>query len=123
MKYEFDRDKFRVRLLATGQTQSEFGFKIGKSPAAISAYILGRVKPSVKCVASMAEALHCKIEDLLEDWAEVNPFESAKPTYTEDQKEAMAFESLMTAIELIKIARDMLGEFRKGAQCDEQKEV
>ena len=98
-----------------------FGYKIGKSQAAISAYILGRTKPSRKVIASMAEALHCDIEDLLEGGQET-PAETEKPAYTAQEKESVAFESLLTAIELIKIARDMLGEIRKGA-TNEQKEI
>lgn len=116
MKRAFDRDKFRVLFYKTKLTQAEFGYLIGKTAGAISQYLHGVVKPKPEVVEKMAKALHCTVDDLLEGEVE-KPIEADKPTsYTAEEKEAVAFESLMTAIELIKIARDMLGELRKGEE-------
>lgn len=120
MERKFDRDTFRVLLYKTGLTQREFGFKIGVNASSISQYVCGYTAPSKKRLEKIAEALHCEVEDLL--IGEKEPVEEVqteseceeKPKYTEEEKQTLAFESLMTAIELIKIARDMLGEIRKG---------
>ncbi len=117
MKRSFDRDKFRVRFYKTKLTQAEFAYIISKTGGAISQYLNGWTKPKQETIEKMAKALHCEVDDLLTDvgGVEETPPEAEKPTkYTEEEKEAVAFESLMTAIELIKIARDMLGEIRKG---------
>ena len=112
---KFDRDAFRVRFYKTGQTQREFGLNIGVSASAISQYINGYSTPSKEKLEKIAEALHCGVDDLLVGGAEEKPSEAEKSTkYTTEEKESVAFESLLTAIELIKIARDMLGEIRKG---------
>ena len=116
MKRSFDRDKFRVLFYKTKLTQAEFAYIIGKSQGAVSTYLLGRCVPKEETLEKIAKALHCEVDDLLEGGAEETTPEAEKPTYTEEQKEAVAFESLMTAIELIKIARDMLGEIRKGEE-------
>jgi transcriptional regulator with XRE-family HTH domain len=117
MKLKFDKDKFRVLFYKTKLTQAEFGYIIGKSGGAISQYLSGYTKPSAEAVEKMAKALHVEVDDLLTDveGSQETPPEAEKPTkYTNEEKEAVAFESLMTAIELIKIARDMLKDVRKG---------
>lgn len=116
MERAFDRDKFRVLFYKTKLANAEFAYTIGKSASAISQYLNGYAKPREKTLCQMAKALHCTVDDLLEGEVE-KPIEAEKPTsYTAEEKEAVAFESLMTAIELIKIARDMLGELRKGEE-------
>lgn len=114
---EFDRDKFRVLFLKTGQTQEEFARRVGLSQACISSYFRGAVTPPLHRIVQLANGLHVDVDDLVTEAGEATPtIEAKKPTekYTEEQKEEVAFESLMTAIELIKIARDMLGDIRKG---------
>lgn len=116
MKRKFDKDKFRVLFYKTKLTNAEFAYIIGKSGGLISQYLHGYTKPSDETLEKMAKALHCEVDDLLED-VEQKPAEAAMPVkYTDEQKEEAAFESLMTAIELIKIARDMLKEIRKGEE-------
>lgn len=116
MEHRFDKDKFRVLFYKTGWTNAELGFRIGRSAGAVSQYKSGYTNPSEATIQRMAEVFHCTVDDLLEGEVE-KPIEAEKPTsYTAEEKEAVAFESLMTAIELIKIARDMLGELRKGEE-------
>ena len=114
---DFDRDKFRVLLRKTGQTQVEFARRVGLSQSCISTYIRGVATPPFRRIVQLANGLHVEADDLVTEVVAATPTtEAEKPAekYTEEQKEEVAFESLMTAIELIKIARDMLGDIRKG---------
>ena len=110
----FDRDKFRVLFYKTGLTQAEFGYLVGTTAGSVSHWLNNINKPKERTMEKIAKALHCQVEDLLVESPEQKPMEAAPPTkYTEEEKETVAFESLMTAIELIKIARDMLKDIRK----------
>ena len=124
-EFLFDRDKFRVLLKKSGLLQSDFAKVVGCTASAINAIYHGRYDPSFTTICRIADALHCNVADLLNDELVVFRTEQAgsleQPKTADgqteigvsyDQKEALAIESLSTAIELIKIARDMLGEVR-----------
>lgn len=124
-KFLFDRDKFRVLLKKSGLLQSDFSKVVGCTASAINAIYHGRYDPSFTTICRIADALHCNVADLLNDEIvgivkkqdgsseQLLPEALHKKTVVSDeQKEDLAMESLSTAIELIKIARDMLGEVR-----------
>lgn len=112
----FDRDKFRVLFYKTGLTQAEFGYLVGTTAGSVSHWLHNVNKPKEGTIEKIAKALHCNVSDLM-TWGGASS-EIEKPTEItneEKDKETLAFESIETAIELIKIARDMLKEIRKGA--------
>lgn len=124
-KVLFDRDKFSVLLKKSGLLQTDFAKVVGCTASAINAIYRGRYDPSFTTICRIADALHCNVSDLLndeivgivkkQDGSSEQPLPEVlhkKTVVSYEQKEDLAMESLSTAIELIKIARDMLGEVR-----------
>ncbi len=111
----FSRDKFRVLFFKSGLTKAKFADLIEKTPYTVREYLRGVYTPKGGVICKMATALHCNVDDLLEDVVSEEPIQAEWPILRKQtEEEAVAFELLMTAIELIKNARDMLKDIRKG---------